>query len=74
MRKLSPDFSKMKTNFANVAEQKGYGNKNLDKKETYMYSSLNCFLLMGVCIWNTASKAARVSCSIVNGKCDYEVV
>jgi hypothetical protein len=46
MRKLSPGFTKMKTDIANVAEQKGYGNKNLDKEETYMYSSLNCF-----CLW-----------------------
>jgi hypothetical protein len=73
MRKLSPDFSKMKTNFANVAEQKGYGNKNLDKEETYMYSSLNCILFIGACLGNTASKATRVSCSIVYGKSDYEV-
>jgi len=73
MRKHSPDFSKMKTNFANLPEQKGYGNKNLDKEETYMYSSLNCILFMGAWLGNTASKAARVSCSIVYGKSNYEV-
>jgi hypothetical protein len=74
MRKNTPGFSKMKSGVANVAEQKGYGNKNLDKEETYMYSSLNCFLIMGVLFWNTVSNAERVSCSIVNGKIDYEGV
>ena len=63
----------MKTDFANVAEQKGYGNKNLDKEETYMYSSLNCILFMGAWLGNTESKAEKVSCSIVYGKSDYEV-
>jgi len=63
----------MKTDSANVSEQKGYGNKNLDKEETYMYSSLNCILFMGAWLRNTESKGARVSCSIVWGKSDYEV-
>jgi hypothetical protein len=63
----------MKTGFANVAEQKGYGNKNLDKEETYMYSSLNCILFMCAWLGNTESKAERRLCSIVYGKSDYEV-
>jgi hypothetical protein len=32
---------------ANVAKQKGYGNKNLDKRKLNMYSSLNYFLIIG---------------------------
>jgi hypothetical protein len=30
---------------ANVAEHKGYDNKNLDKRKLNMYSSLNCFFV-----------------------------
>jgi hypothetical protein len=48
MRKISPGFSKMNSDIANLSEQKGYGNKNLDKEETSMYSSLNCSFIVDV--------------------------
>jgi hypothetical protein len=47
MKKYSPDFPGYNQIVANVSEQKGYGNKNLDNEETSMYSSLNCFCLVG---------------------------
>jgi hypothetical protein len=47
MKIYSPVFPGLNQIVANVAEQKGYGNKNLDKEATCMYSSLNCFCLVG---------------------------